>query len=56
MIGKLLGDLDMAQRDWPTIGLTSWLREHGARILRVHDVKPNVEALRMIEAILNGVV
>lgn len=52
MIGKLLGDLDMAQRDWPTVALTSWLREQGARILRVHDVKPNVEALRMTEAIL----
>jgi len=25
MIGKLLGDLDMAQRDWPTVALTSWL-------------------------------
>lgn len=54
MIGKLLGDLDMAQRDWPTVALTSWLREHGARILRVHDVKPNVEALRMTEAIEQG--
>ena len=56
MIGRLLGDLDMAQRDWPTVALTSWLREHGARILRVHEVKPNVEALRMTETILNGVV
>jgi dihydropteroate synthase len=54
MIGKLLGDLDMAQRDWPTVALTSWLREQGARILRVHEVKPNVEALRMTEAILRG--
>ena len=26
--------------------------EHGARIMRVYDVKPNREALRMVEAIL----
>ena len=39
-------------RMWPTVALTCHAREHGARIFRVHDVKPNVEALRMTEAIL----
>lgn len=54
MIGKVLHSTDMADRYWPTIALTSHAREHGARIIRVHDVKPNAQALRMTEAILNG--
>lgn len=54
MIGKVLHSDDTAQRFWPTVALTSYAREHGARIMRVHDVKPNREALRMTEAILHG--
>jgi dihydropteroate synthase len=44
--------LPAAQRLWPTVALTCLLREKGAHVLRVHDVKANVEALRMTEAIL----
>ncbi len=51
MIGRLLGSDRMEDRAWPTVALTSWLREHGAAIVRVHDVKPNVDAMRMTEAI-----
>ncbi len=54
MIGKVLHSIDMADRHWPTIALTAYAREHGARIIRVHDVKPNAHALHMIEAILGG--
>lgn len=50
-IARLLGDDEMEKRYWPTIALTAWLREAGAQVLRVHDVKPNAESLRMIEAI-----
>lgn len=50
-IGRLLNDADPTQRDWPTVALTAWTRESGARIHRVHDVRPNVDALRMVEAI-----
>jgi dihydropteroate synthase len=53
MIGKLLGDTTMAARQWPTVALTAWLRDAGAEVIRVHEVKANAEALRMIEAI-NG--
>jgi dihydropteroate synthase len=53
-IGKVLGNSDLADREWPTVALTSYLRERGASVLRVHDVKPNVHALRMTEAMLNG--
>lgn len=54
-IGKTLGSTYLADRDWPTVAITAWAREAGARIHRVHDVKPNAEALRMTEAILHGV-
>jgi dihydropteroate synthase len=52
MIGRLLESEELADRDWPTVALTAHARELGARIVRVHDVKPNVQAMRMIEAIL----
>ena len=51
-LGKLLGSDRMEDRSWPTVTLTSFGREKGVRIFRVHEVKPNVEALRMTEAIL----
>jgi dihydropteroate synthase len=54
MIGKVIGSDRMEDRAWPTVALTSYAREHGTRIVRVHDVKPNADALRMTEAILNG--
>jgi len=52
MIGRLLESEELEDRDWPTVALTAHARELGARIVRVHDVKPNVQAMRMIEAIL----
>jgi dihydropteroate synthase len=53
-IAHLLRDpkLPMQDRMWPTVGFTSLLREKGGHIFRVHDVRPNLEALRMTEAIL----
>lgn len=51
-LGKATGSDSVADRAWPTVALTSLGRERGARIFRVHEVKPNVEALRMTEAIL----
>jgi dihydropteroate synthase len=54
MIAKLLGDTAMEKRRWPTVALTAWMRDMGAEVVRVHDVKPNVEAMRMIEAIRGG--
>lgn len=54
MISGLLNSPDLADRDWPTVALTSGCRELGARILRVHEVRANAEALRMTEAVLDG--
>ena len=53
-IGKALGLSAPEDREWPTVALTCHSRERGARVFRVHDVKPNVEALRMTEAILGA--
>ncbi len=54
MIAKLLGDADKAKRYWPTVALTAWLRDAGAEIIRVHEVRPNAEAMRMVETIQHG--
>ncbi|MBC8126358.1 MAG: dihydropteroate synthase [Gloeobacteraceae cyanobacterium ES-bin-144] len=51
-IGKLLGNDDFALRDWPTVAITARTREQGVMLHRVHEVKANVETLRMTEAIL----
>jgi dihydropteroate synthase len=51
-IAKILGEDDLALRDWPTVAITSQARERGVMLHRVHAVRANVEALRMTEAIL----
>ena len=51
-LGKLVGSSEMSERAAPTIALTAILRVRGADILRVHDVKENVAALRAAEAVL----
>ena len=54
-LGWLAGSSAMDDRFWPGVALTSLCRERGAHLLRVHDVKPHTEALRMTEAILGDV-
>ena len=54
MIGKVLGSPGLAGSTWPTVAITSYAREHGAQVIRVHEVKPNLDAMRMTEAILFG--
>ena len=51
-LGKLVGSAEMGDRLAPTVAFTSLLRGRGADIFRVHDVKENVEALRVADAIL----
>jgi dihydropteroate synthase len=51
-IGHLLGSTDLNQRFWPTVAMTALGRERGAMIHRVHDVKVNVDSLRMTEALM----
>ena len=52
LFAKILGSTAAPARLWPTVALTAAMREKGARIFRVHDVRENAQALRMIEAIL----
>jgi dihydropteroate synthase len=52
-LGKLIGSSEMSDRLPPTIALTAALRGRGADIIRVHDVKENVTALRTVEALLS---
>ena len=53
-IGRILGTPDLESREWPTVALTAAAREKGIMLHRVHSVRPNVEALRMVEAILGA--
>ena len=53
-LGEAIGSREMADRAWPTVALTSFARTRGTKIIRVHEVLSNVQALRMTEAILGG--
>jgi dihydropteroate synthase len=53
-IAVRLGSSDLSQRAWPTVALTGYGRERGALIHRVHQVRPNLDALRMTEALLGA--
>jgi dihydropteroate synthase len=50
-LSQIIGTPDLAHRAWPTVALTSYARRMGVRLHRVHDVRPNYEAMRMTEAI-----
>lgn len=54
-IGKLIGSDEVADRNAPTIAITSQAREQGVMLHRVHEVQSNLEAMRMTEAMLHGV-
>lgn len=50
-LGRITGSDELADRAWPTVALTSYGRARGANVFRVHDARPNAEALHMTEAI-----
>jgi dihydropteroate synthase len=53
-LGQVLHTADPAARDAPTVALTAFARQQHVMLHRVHAVEPNVQALRMIEALLDG--
>jgi len=53
-LGKMIDSAEMSDRLAPTIAFTAMLRERGANILRVHDVKENAAALRVTEKLLQA--
>ena len=50
LIGKVLG-LPLARRVHASAALAMLAVQNGARIVRVHDVAPSVDAIRMMEAV-----
>jgi dihydropteroate synthase len=51
-LGKLIGSPEIRERLVPGVALTSLLRTRGADVFRVHNVKENVHALGVAEAVL----
>jgi dihydropteroate synthase len=51
-LGKLINSAQISDRLAPAVALTSLLRTRGADVFRVHDVKGNVNTLKVTEAIL----
>lgn len=50
-LGALVGETEMEVRNAATVALTARTRELGGLVHRVHEVKPNREALRMVEVL-----
>ncbi len=50
-IGKVLGDVDVSHRLYGTLATVVIAVWKGAKIVRVHDVKPAVDVIKVIEAI-----
>jgi dihydropteroate synthase len=50
-LAKLIDSREISERMAPAVALTSLLRTRGADVFRVHDIKENVSALRVTEAI-----
>ncbi len=53
MIGMVLGNVPPEQRLEGTIAISAYCAMKGVDIIRVHDVKSNVMAVKMVEAIKN---
>jgi len=51
-IGKLLG-VDVGARLPASLACACWAVEAGVQIIRTHDVRPTLQAVRMLESILN---
>jgi dihydropteroate synthase len=50
-LGELTGIQSASERDWATVGAASFAAQAGADIVRVHNVKATVEAIRVVDAI-----
>jgi dihydropteroate synthase len=54
MIGALLGDVPVTERLYGSLAAAVLAVERGAGILRVHDVKPTVDAIRVAQAVMQS--
>ncbi|MGE5611366.1 MAG: dihydropteroate synthase [Bacillota bacterium] len=53
-IGRITGEAEPAQRVMGTAAAVAWSVANGAAMVRVHDVKPMVQVVRIIRAIQTG--
>lgn len=53
-IGKLLGGAPVGERLYGSVAAAVVAAMHGARIIRTHDVRPTVEALKVVSAVCAG--
>ena len=53
-LSAVSGCTSVEERLWPTVALSSFAMNQGVSVVRVHDVAPNVEALRASRAILEA--
>jgi dihydropteroate synthase len=53
-LAQFAGNAELADRVWPTVAITALARTKGAHVMRVHDVLPNVAALKAAEALMNA--
>ena len=53
-LGKVLEDDSPDLREWPTVALTAASRMQGVLLHRVHSVRENCDALRVVEAVLTS--
>jgi dihydropteroate synthase len=54
-IGRITGEAEPSQRLFGTAASVAWSIASGANIVRVHDVKPMVQVMKMTRAIATGV-
>lgn len=52
MLGKILGDVPADERLYASISAAVLARVNGAQIIRVHDVKQTIDALKVCDAML----
>ena len=52
-LGQLL-DIPVEERDWPTAMLSAFTAGQGADLLRVHQVRPTRQALRLMDSLMVG--
>jgi dihydropteroate synthase len=53
-IGRILGEEDPHRRSWGDAAAISWAVTNGAAMLRVHEVRPMAQVVRMTRAIQRG--
>jgi dihydropteroate synthase len=54
IIGRILGKRDLHERLYGGLGLAALAVSLGARIVRTHDVGATVDAVRMVDAVMQG--